>query len=217
MNHATKRLLTLPLLLSCAALAGCGPRYGKRVPNPLLEQLPYESRIELLESENDLALAIDQLDEARAEVSRTRDGIRRAKDRRSAAEDEEDKATDASSKQVAQLAVEEAEARVEYLRARQVINLAQESIKELALQCAKARFERSRLAVANKAKVKGAEALRVDEFEAQVKDCDAEVAERTKALKEDSDKAESTRTAWEQKKDALAKKTFDARASPYVE
>ena len=56
------------------ALAGCG---GCR--STCWSKLPYEAKIELLEAENDLALAVDRLDEARAEVSRARDQIRRAR------------------------------------------------------------------------------------------------------------------------------------------
>ena len=44
--------LLLALALTSLAL-GCGI---KRVPDAVLERLPYEVRIELLEAENDLAL-----------------------------------------------------------------------------------------------------------------------------------------------------------------
>ena len=67
-------LLTAVVMLG----AGCGLRH---VPLDVLEKLPYEAKIELLEAENDLALAVDRLDEARAEVARARDQIRRGKDR----------------------------------------------------------------------------------------------------------------------------------------
>src|SRR5262249_27024947 len=63
-------------LLDCSA---------NRVPSRVLERLPYESEVELLEAENDRALAVDHLEEARNEVTRHRGAIRRAKDRLSAA------------------------------------------------------------------------------------------------------------------------------------
>ena len=56
----TVKRTVLPVLLLLAA--ACGPRYGLRVPDELVKKLPYESRIELLESENDLALAIGYLE-----------------------------------------------------------------------------------------------------------------------------------------------------------
>ncbi len=202
------------LLLSALALTACG---AKRVPSALLEKLPYESRIELLEAENDLALAVDHLDEAQSEVSRSRDGIRRAKARLSAAKEEVDNAEDAQSKEVAELAVAEAEARVDLMRARQAVNVEMLALKTLELQCARARFELARLTVARKAKVEGSEKLSPEAFEAQAKSCDAKAAERKVEMKVEEAAAEAAHQAWEAKRGALAKKTFDARASPYVE
>lgn len=210
-----------PLLLSfafCALpLTGCSPRYGKRVPDALIERLPYENRIELLEAENDLAIAIDRMDEATSEIARARDALRRAKTRRSEAEDEVDRAEDDNSREVAQLAVEEAEARVEYLRARQNLNVSREDIEQLALRCSFARFELARLAATRKAKVEGSEELDVKSFEDQVAQCDAEVKEERADLEGQNKEEQVAREQWNEKKAALAKKTFDARASPYVE
>lgn len=205
---------TAALLVFGFLVAGCGP---KRVPADLLARLPYEARIELLEAENDYALAIDHLDEAQAEVGHTRDQLRRAKDRLSAAESEVSRAEDKTSQEVATLAVAEAEARVEYLRARQTVNVKAEGIQKQSLRCAQARFEQARVTVARKAKIEGAESLSPEEFDAEVKACDAEVLELRTAMKEQTAGAAAAKETWEKQKSALAKKTFDARASPYVE
>lgn len=204
-------LLTLPLL------AACGPAYGRRVPDKLVQRLPYETRIELLEAENALALSIDKVDESANEIARARDNIRRAKSRLGAAEDEEDRAPDATAREVAKLAIEEARARVEYLRARQRLNVGLHEVEQLALRCAFARFELSRLTAARKAKVEGSEALEPKDFEEQVAECEADVKAERAELAEDTSEEKAAREAWEVKKAALAKKTFDARASPYVE
>jgi hypothetical protein len=193
---------------------GCGP---KHVPDSIIEKLPYEARIDLLEAENDLAIAVDKLDETRNEVNRTKDQIRRAKDRRSAASGEVGNASDSASREVAQLAVVEAEARLDYLKARQQVNLEEEKLAEIALNCAITRFEQSKLDTARKKKIEGSEALDPQVFEAQTKACeDKYAAERTEA-KNIGAQAEEIKNKWEGAKSALAKKTFDARASPYVE
>ena len=207
-----RRLLPLALLL-----AACTGRYGRRVPNALLEKLPYESRIELLEAENDLALAIDHLDSAEAEILRTRDALRRAKDQRRDAKSEVSSAADAVSKEVATLAVAEAEAKVEMLQARQALNLRREELQTLMLSCAQARFQAARLAVARKAKVEGSEKLDPKDFDEQVKACQTEAAQTQEKLAEPEKEMATTKDAWEQRRTDLAKKTFDARASPYVE
>lgn len=207
-----KGLLTL--LVVC--LAGCS-RYGRRVPDSVVTKLPYEIRIELLEAENELAAAIDRVDEADNEVLRTRDSIRRAKSREGDASREVGEAHDDRSREVAQLAVQESDARVEYLRAQQDLNVIKRDVERLALLCAQARFEVARLTAARKAKVAGSESLKPEEFDAQVKSCEEEVKTKQTSNTENQKRFEAARAAWEEKKSALAKKTFDARASPYVE
>ncbi len=205
-----------------AAVAGalglsCSPRYAKKVPSELVAKLPYEVRIELLEAENDLGVAVDQRDEAESEVLRTRNAIRRARDRKAAAEREVGQANDQVSREVARLAVDEAAARIEYLRVHQDVNLALQERDDLALQCAWARYELAKLNAARKAKVAGAEKLPLKEFEEQPKQCQAEVVNKQLRVTGETKRAEKVKAEWEVKKSALAKKTFDARASPYVE
>lgn len=205
------------LLIALPLLAACGPRYGMRVPDEMVKKLPYETRVELLEAENDLALAIDKVDEASSEITRARDNIRRARSRAKAAESELDRAEDTVSKEVAKLTIDEAEARVEYLRARQHLNVALLDVEQLALRCAFSRFELARLTAARKTKVQGSEELDPKKFEAQVSECEAAVKEERAGLGANSSEEKAAREAWETKKAALAKKTFDARTSPYVE
>ena len=210
--NASKSLL--PLLAAIALTSGCGVR---RVPINVLEKLPYEAKIELLEAENDLAVAIDHVDESHNEILRTRDQIRRAKTRLSAAEGEVGDARDETSREVARLAVKEGDMRVEYLRARQRVNVIEERVSERALWCAQARFELARLTAAKKAKLEGSESLSVADSEGQVKSCDARVEEVKAEQKKEAAAAEKVKADWEKEKSALARKTFDARASPFVE
>jgi hypothetical protein len=203
------------LLLGCALVAmACGIR---RVPDAIIEKLPYEARIELLEAENDLALAVDRLDEAHNEVMRTKELIHRGKDRLGAAQSEVSAAADALSREVAELAVVEGDARVQYLRAKQRLNVKEEDLAALFVRCAYTRFEQSRLTAARKAKLEGSEALDPAEFDAQVKACDTKHDEAKAEMKETKDEARTLRTSWDETREKLAKKTFDARASPYVE
>ena len=205
-------------LLFAVAVIGLGGGCGvKRVPGQLLDQLPYEAKIELLEAENDLALAVDRLDEAESEIRRSADQIRRAKDRRSDASSEVGHARDALSREVAELAVIEAERRVEWLRAQQKVHVKEEDIADQNLTCAKGRFELARLTVARKAKLEGSERLDPAEFEGQVQSCEAKFGTMKDELKEVSSEAGKLRDEWDRARAALAKKTFDARASPFVE
>jgi hypothetical protein len=207
----------LLLALVTVSASACGGRYGRRVPDDVLQKLPYESKIELLEAENDLAIAFDRVDESESEMDRTRAAIRRAKDRLGAAEQEVGRAPDDGSRDIARLAVTEGEARLEYLRARQDVNAEKTDIQGLALECAKARFELERVRIAKKAKVPGAEGLGEADFEGQVGSCEQDVAKRRDELKEHSQRMSAAKERWDLTRSQLVKKTFDARASPYVE
>ena len=189
----------------------------RRVPDGIIDKLPYEARIELLEAENDLALAVDRLDEAQNEVARTRELIHRAKSRLKAANGEVSAAADALSREVAELAVTEGDARVEYLKAKQRLNVLEEDLAATFLRCSYKRFEQSRLTAARKAKLEGSESLDPADFENDVKACDEKHANMKAAMKESEGEATTLRATWDATKEKLAKKTFDARASPYVE
>jgi hypothetical protein len=207
------RPLTI-LLLAVVAGFGCGLR---RVPAAVLERLPYEAKVELLEAENELAVAVDRLDEVRSQVLRARDELRRAKGRLDAARGEVGVAADPGAREVATLAVDEADARVTWLRARQRRDARDEAVAAKGLDCALARYELARLAAVRKAKVEGSEALEPERFERQLARCEAERGELEEATRVTAADAEAARASWDAARAALAKKTFDARASPYVE
>jgi hypothetical protein len=203
------------LLLFCVVVAASG--CFKRVPQSIIDKLPYESRIDLLEAENDLAIAVDRLDEERNEVNRARDQIRRAKDRLKSANGEVGEAKDRQSRDVAELAVTEADARIEMLKAKQRLNVVEEDVAEVGVTCAIARYEQSKLETARKKKIEGSEALDPKAFEAQVKECETRFEAARGEAKKVSAEAEDIKNKWEATRTSLAKKTFDARASPYVE
>ena len=54
------------------AAGGCGGKYGRTVPNDMVNTLTYENKIDLVEAENDLFVAYDKVDEAENEILRTR-------------------------------------------------------------------------------------------------------------------------------------------------
>jgi len=93
----------------------------------------------------------------------------------------------------------------------------EQDLSEKNLTCAMARYEQARLTAARKAKLEGSEAIDPASFEQQVKDCEARYAELKDAAKATATEAEVVRAAWDKTRTSLAKKTFDARASPFVE
>ena len=51
------------------------------------------------------------------------------------------------------------------------------------------------------------------DFERQVKTCEGDLADRRKAAKPERERMEKARAEWEKKRDVVARKSFDARAS----
>jgi hypothetical protein len=194
--------------------ASCGI---KRLPENLIERLPYESKIELLEAENDLALAVDELEQTQAEISRAKINLQRAKERLDAAEFEKRRAETEATKEIAALAIDEATLRVEFLRATQNVNLKNEAYDTQGLRCAEGRYELAKLLAARKAKIEGSEKFEPAVFENQIKDCEATQLELKEKNKLTTEELTLVRGKWEQAKQNLAKKTFDARASVYIE
>ncbi len=91
-------LRTTAFLWALLMAAGCGGKYGRTVPNDMVNKLTYENKIDLVEAENDLFVAYDKVDEAENEILRTRDQIRRAKKSESLASDEIGQAKDQPTK-----------------------------------------------------------------------------------------------------------------------
>src|SRR5262249_47562772 len=103
-----------------AALLGvaCGPSVSLRVEQRSVQGLPLESRLDLLDAENDLFAAVDRRDDAEQGVEDARNAVRKANDRISEEEHDLDKAEDTHDKQgvvVGKLAVKEAKLRRDYL------------------------------------------------------------------------------------------------------
>ena len=73
------------------------------------------------------------------------------------------------------------------------------------------------MAQVRKVKVPGSERYDPKEFERQAKICEADLADRKKAAKPERERMEKARAEWEKKRDVVARKSFDARASPFVE
>ncbi len=192
----------------------------KRVDPEVVGRLPLESKIELLEAENDLYIAIDRHDEAVDRALHTRDELRRARERISEAKDARKRAkeeNDPRQIEVADLAVEEAYEKRDWLDAWVDVQWALAKAEEANLDVAKGKFERAKANMCKKANVRGSEKLDMAAFDAQVKGLEA----RAKRIADDAEaerkKAEEVRTRWNTTRRSLAQKTGGALGSAWVE
>jgi hypothetical protein len=200
--------------------AACGPSVSLRVEQRSLQQLPLESRLDLLDAENDLFAAVDRRDDAEQGVDDARIAVRRANDRIGQEEHDLDKAEDTHDKQgvvVGKLAVEEAKARRNFLETQVDVARAHLRVEEARLLAAEGRFERAKADVAKKAKTPGSADLKLKDFDDQVKALEAHVKDVQKDYDSEVKDSEKSRQKWLTLSRQLSQLTGGAQGSAWVE
>jgi len=203
-----------------AVLAGCGPSVSLRVEQRSLRDLPLESRLDLLDAENDLFAAIDRRDDAEQAIEDARLAERRAKQRVSEADRNLDQARDrrdAQGIEVGKLAVDEAKAHRRVQEWQVDLAYGDLEVEEARLLVAQARFERAKAEVARKAKTPGAAELKLKDFDKQVDDLQKHVADVVKDREKEQKKSEKDRQKWQALSRQLADMTGGAQGSAWVE
>jgi len=215
MSHAMCKRFSCALAL--LVLGGCGTT---RVADKSVAALPLESKLDLIEAENDLFIALDAVDETSTRVLETRDEYRQADDRIDEAEEALEKAEqgkDGTLLQVAQLSLQETKERKEFLEAWLDVQWALLDVEKAKLDLARARFERTKAQLVKKANVEGAESIDTADFDEQVRDLEQEVKDREGDVKALSAEAERVRGVWYATRRGLAQKTGGAQGSPWVQ
>ncbi|MBI5544003.1 MAG: hypothetical protein HY901_08960 [Deltaproteobacteria bacterium] len=210
--------MRLALAIALALLTcGCGI---KRVDEAAVARLPLESKLDLIEAENDLFIAVDSVDEAANRVLETREDYRNADQRISEAKEAlatAESANDPKLVEIGKLSVQESKERKEFLSAWEDVMWAMLDVEKAKLDLAKARYERSRAQAVKKANVEGAQKIKVDDFDKQVAELEAAVKKETAAAQSQNANAEKVRGTWYATRRVLAAKTGGAQGSPWVE
>ncbi len=211
------RALRTILLVTGLLAAGCG---HVRVDARAVDALPLEVKLDLIEAENDLFIAVDAVDEAQTRALDARDELRRARTRVKEAEEALDAAEekgDPKLLEIAQLAVKEAEQREDFLDTWVDIQWDLLDVEELKLAAARARFERVKAQAVKKANLKGAEEIELKDFEEEVAAREADAKEAEEDVKEAIAEAEKGRAEWNETRRVLAEKTGGGQGSPWVQ
>jgi len=207
-------------LLLGVALAACAGPIKERVKPDLVKELPMESRIELLDAENGLFGAIDEVDDARSNLEDGEAAVDQAGDRIDEAKDQRKKASkehDDAGVQVAELAITEAKAHESFAKLQVKVLRAEVREKEGELDVARGRYELAKAREVKRVNLQGSQKLKVEDFENQV----GRLEDRLKKLQaeEDAQKAVANeqKKAWDDSRDALARATGGAQGSAFVE
>lgn len=201
-------------------VAACGPSVSLRVQDRSLKDLPLESRLDLLDAENDLFAAIDRRDDAEQVIDDAKVAFHRADQRVSEEEHNLDQARDRKDTagiDVGKLAVTEAKAhrRVQDWQ----VDLARDAldVEDARLLVAQARFERAKAEVARKAKTPGAAELKLKDFDRQVDDLSKHVKNVQQDADKEQKKSEKDRQKWQTLARQLAALTGGAQGSAWVQ
>ncbi len=198
-------------------LSGCGMT---RVGQSTLEGLPLESKLDLIEAENDLFIAIDAVDEAAIRVNEAREDYQNSELRIDEAEESLRRATEANTAKlidIGRLSVLEAKQRREFLSSWLDAQKTALELSEAKLQLAEAQFERTKAIIVKKANVEGSQDIDLAKFDRQVSNFQEEVDEAIEAFSEDNREAEKYRSVWYSTRHKLAKNTGGGQGSPWVE
>lgn len=207
------RRTLLPILVM---LAGCGRAH---VDPKAVSALPLESKLDLLEAENETFAAVDAVDEASARIVDLREELRRAPDRIAEAKAALGRAEEAKNEAlvaVAQLGVEEARRREDWLEAQIDLRRAQIKIDRARVELAEARLERSRARAVKKSNGPGAEKIGLQNFDDAVTACEERVKKREDQAAEVQADADAVRGRWLEAREALARATGGGQGSPWV-
>jgi hypothetical protein len=171
--------------------------------------LPLESKLDLIEAENDLFIAIDAVDEAAIRVSEAREDYQNSELRIDEAKESLRRASEANTSKlidIGKLSVLEAKQRREFLSSWLDAQKAALELSETKLQLAEAQFERTKAIIVKKANVEGSQDIDLAKFDRQVSNFQEEVNEAIEAFSEDNREAEKYRSVWYSTRHKLAKK-----------
>ncbi len=207
----------LPLLALLLAASGCATA---TVESRSVALLPLEVKLDLIEAENEMFVAVDAVDEQGARALDAREQYRRSADRIQEAKDVLDQVSQGKDKkqlEVAQLSLKESRERREFLDLWTDVQFELLSLEKAKLEAARARLERVKAKAVKKANVLGAEKIELAAFDKAV----LQAEERVKQAGADADKAkaeaEKLRGGWMTTRRDLAQRTGGGQGSPWVQ
>jgi chromosome segregation ATPase len=206
--------------LCVLVLSACGPSVSVTVKRESLLALPVESRIDLLEAENELFGAVDELDDAEQALEDAREALRRANRRVGEAEDNRDKASnskDPKNREIGVLAVQEAKLRRDFQETAVDQADVQLEVVQARLLVAQARFERTKAEAVKKANTKGASDIKLKDFDEQIVRLESRVKSMKAELTKGQAAEDKARKAWATASRKLADLTGGAQGSVWVE
>ncbi len=203
------------LLCPLLALAACAPSVSRRVPPAAVAALPLERRLTLLDAENGLLAATDARDAQEERVQAAGEARHAAERRLREAENARDKG--AVKEDTARAALAEAEARKTFAERDRELQKKRLELADAELLVADARFEESRAAEVEAASLPGAGGIHRSDYADQVAELEKSRARKAAEASAVQAQADAARAAWNAARASLAKLTFGAQGSVWVD
>ncbi len=203
--------------LALAALLGCG---HARVSDQSLAALPLEAKLDLIEAENDLFIAIDAVDEMSNRVLETKEDYQKSDERIREAKEAlklAEASSDVNHRAIAELSIQESKERRAWLDAWLSVQWALLDAEKAKLELAKARYERVQAQTVKKANVAGAEKINLADFDRRVADLEADSKKAAERAQKEAETAEKVKSTWSATRRTLAQKTGGGQGSAWVE
>jgi hypothetical protein len=207
------RLCALGALL----LWGCG---HSKVSERSLAALPLEAKLDLIEAENDLFIAIDAVDETATRVLETKDEYDRSRTRIREAQEslkQAESGRDARHLEIAQLSLQESKQRRVWLDSSVAVQWALLDAEKARLELARARYERVQAQTVKKANVPGSEKINLADFDQRVASLEAKVKKASDSAQKQTQAADKIKGSWDETRRTLAQKTGGGAGSAWVE
>lgn len=204
----------LPLLATaCSTLAFT-------VDGDLLQEVSLESKIMLFDAENDVSIAIDELDQIQRDIREIKQDIRDAQEQVAEAESDAARASgkdDDEAELLGETAAEVFELKIDYLMGELDYLGEKREIQDNLIDVAKAKFELAKAKLVKKNNVRGVEDIEIEDYEAQV-DYYVEVAQMDQEwLAELATEVEGIKTFWLEERTKLQEASGGALGSPWAE
>ncbi|MBN1960942.1 MAG: hypothetical protein JW841_08345 [Deltaproteobacteria bacterium] len=211
--------MRVTILATVLLLGGCGG-LSYQVDRDLLLEVSVENKLLLFEAENEVSIAIDELEQISRQIQKVKQQISSVNSQRNAAEADYERADskeDEKAMQIAKTSADILELKKDFLEAR--VSLFEEKLKaqDGLVRVAFAKYELAKAKLVKKNNVRGADKIDLADYEAQVDEVVAVAREEQQAINETEKEVETLRKQWLDSRNQLEQTSGGGAASPWAD
>lgn len=211
-NILNRKSALAAVFLAGLLQAGCGLRH--RVDRDLLDPIPPEDKLQLFGAENDVLIAKDEIEAARADKEDAQDAVERAERDASI---QSKRAGSEKDKKVAALLRLWGQKRVEWRDAEVDLCDARRDAAKSELAAARARYERAKAQIVKERTPRAATGISLKDFDGQVKSYESDATSERKAMERVRAARDKKRKAYDEVSRQLQTASGGAYGGPWAD